>query len=107
MAMYRKKPVVIEAWSASFLIKAVDEDYWHNVPKSVVDAYDKGGWVFCDDCIYIPTLEGSMKADYTDMVIRGIQGEFYPCKLDIFEATYEPVIEPQNASEKDLNGDVA
>jgi len=39
----------------------------------------------------IPTLEGDMRADLGDWIIRGVQGEFYPCKPDIFEATYERV----------------
>lgn len=43
--------------------------------------------------ILIPTLEGVMEASPGDWIIRGVQGEFYPCKPDIFEATYEPVEE--------------
>lgn len=39
----------------------------------------------------IPTLEGDMRADIGDWIIRGVQGEFYPCKPDIFAATYEAV----------------
>ena len=39
--------------------------------------------------VYIPTLEGTMTADIGDYIIKGIKGEFYPCKPDIFEATYE------------------
>ncbi|PRB69504.1 hypothetical protein [Arthrobacter sp. MYb213] len=41
----------------------------------------------------IHTLEGTMKAEVGDWIIRGVQGEFYPCKPDIFEATYEAVSE--------------
>ena len=40
--------------------------------------------------IYITTLEGVMRADNGDWIIRGVKGELYPCKPDIFEATYEP-----------------
>lgn len=40
--------------------------------------------------IEIETLEGTMRADYLDWIIKGVKGEFYPCKPDIFEATYEP-----------------
>jgi hypothetical protein len=40
--------------------------------------------------IYLDTLEGTMRADVGDWVIKGVKGEFYPCKPDIFEATYEP-----------------
>lgn len=41
--------------------------------------------------IYVPTLEGNLFADPDDMIIRGVKGEFYPCKPDIFAQTYEPV----------------
>ena len=41
--------------------------------------------------ISIPTLEGTMIASPGDYIIRGVQGEFYPCRADIFEQTYEPV----------------
>lgn len=44
-----------------------------------------------DNGVRITTLEGVMQADYDDYVIRGVQGEFYPCKPDIFRETYEEV----------------
>ena len=49
-----------------------------------------------DECtnLRIKTLEGTMRVDLGDWIIRGIAGEFYPCKPDIFAATYEPVEEP-------------
>lgn len=90
MAQFRKKPVVIEAWPARMLIQLAGED-WYGLPPSVRDAYDEGGWVFASDHIVIPTLEGNHRADLGDMVLRGVKGEFYPCKSDIFAATYEPV----------------
>lgn len=43
--------------------------------------------------LYIDTLEGKMKADVGDYIITGIQGEQYPCKPDIFEKTYELIVE--------------
>lgn len=43
--------------------------------------------------IYIPTLEGEMRADPGDWIIQGVKGEFYPCKPDIFEETYDEVID--------------
>jgi hypothetical protein len=61
MSKYRKKPVVIEARG----------------PISEEE--------------YIETLEGTMHAAVGDYIITGVQGEVYPCKPDIFEATYEPV----------------
>jgi hypothetical protein len=89
MTAFRKKPVVIEAWLASDLIRAA-ESCWADLPRSVARAYEGGGWLFCPDCLYIHTLEGSMRAERSDMVIRGVAGEFYPCRADIFAATYEP-----------------
>lgn len=44
-----------------------------------------------NDGLVIHTLEGDMLADYGDWIIKGVKGEFYPCKPDIFEATYEKV----------------
>lgn len=99
MTQYRKKPVVIEAWPVRALNHAAAHK-WKALPDSVRDAYEQGGWVFgafkdndstSGRGIYIPTLEGSLWAAPDDMVIRGVNGEFYPCKPDIFAATYEPV----------------
>lgn len=81
---YRKKPVVIEAIRYTVESCSAVHDFLgienHNP--------DAGG---CDQGIYIKTLEGYMRADVGDWIIRGVQGEFYPCKPDIFDATYEAV----------------
>ena len=76
---FRKKPVVIEAWHRSF----------GDIPDWVRQAVTRGlaeGWDFWD----IGTLEGPLRAEPTDWLIQGVQGEVYPCRADIFEATYEP-----------------
>lgn len=91
MSLYRKKPVVIEA--RQFV----------GTPPDATNASELIDWMLTgemtarfhvtedDDCfIVIDTLEGTMRADRGDFIIRGVQGEFYPCKPDIFEATYEP-----------------
>ena len=84
---YRKKPVVIEAMQYNAL----------NSRNSVMQWIDaNGGKCFLvksinDNSIYIETLEGTMRADLNDYVIKGVNGEFYPCKPDIFEKTYEKV----------------
>lgn len=52
---------------------------------------DLGSYPAEPECIRIDTLEGTMRATAGDYVIRGVKGEFYPCKPDIFEATYELV----------------
>ena len=88
---YRKKPVVIDAWLASEITFAASKN-WNLglMPEVIKDAYTKGGWVFLTNGeIHIPTLEGTMIASPEDMILRGVSGEFYPCKPDIFEKTYE------------------
>ncbi len=81
MSTYRKKPVVIEA------IQWTGEDR-----QAVKDFVPEAGFGFVGDELTITTLEGQMHASPGDWIIRGVKGEFYPCKPDIFEATYEPVI---------------
>lgn len=81
---YRKKPVVIEAvqWNgrnASDILFFAGFD-----KKNIGDLYDGMP-------IVIHTLEGDMTANIGDYIIKGVNGEFYPCKPDIFEKTYEKV----------------
>lgn len=83
-ARYRKKPVEIEAHQVrgtanGELVRQIAQ-WCGGTP----------GGTFDDPHILIPTLEGTMRAKAGDYVIRGVQGEFYPCKPDIFEATYDP-----------------
>ena len=89
MTQYRKKQVVINAWPAKEISFFAVND-WSKMPMEINDVYEKGGWVFLTNGeINIPTLEGTMKANKDDMIIQGVNGEFYPCKQDIFEKTYE------------------
>lgn len=84
---FRKKPVVIEAIQyhphgncaevAAFMGQPYDADVCE-------EGEPEESWL-------IPTLEGVMEAAPGDWIIRGVQGEFYPCKPDIFTATYEEV----------------
>lgn len=87
---YKKKPIVIEA------IQFKRDD-----PESLIEIQDFMGG---DELrvsyekpdhpvIKIETLEGVMEASVGDFIIRGVKGEYYPCKPDIFEQTYEPVTE--------------
>lgn len=87
MARYRKKPVVIEAVQFNPLAEEQDEMLRH------LEGCE--GWQMQGKDILIPTLEGNHLAKPGDYVIRGVQGEYYPCKPSIFEETYEPV-EPAN-----------
>lgn len=77
--MYRKKPVVIEAMQ-----------YTRNGLKAERVAKWCGGKQ-TDDGIIIHTAEGDMLGNYGDWIIKGVNGEFYPCKPAIFAITYEPV----------------
>jgi hypothetical protein len=78
MAKFRKKPVEIEAvqFDGNF-----DE----------VERFVGGDAEFREGNLVIATLEGAMTASPMDWIIKGVQGEFYPCKPDIFDQTYEEV----------------
>lgn len=91
---YRKKPVVIEAFQYDGDLKGADGKYY--VPDWAVKAFE-GGTLYYDSTnqppteLKIKTLEGDMTASVGDYIIRGVNGELYPCKPDIFEKTYEAV----------------
>jgi hypothetical protein len=90
---YRKKPVVIEAIAVRDLLAAsrgaaVDLPSWAMVADGLMGTPQI---VAMTDHVIIATLEGFMRGDLDDIIIRGIKGELYPCKPDIFAATYEPV----------------
>ena len=88
MGKYRKKPVVIEAVQykgqsitiLDFCTEAECASLMFRPAEYVVDRK-----------VIIATLEGNMEASYGDWIIRGVNGELYPCKPDIFAKTYEPV----------------
>lgn len=105
MPKFRKRPVVIEAVQLRW-------DNWGEICSFVrvgrlADGQPEGGYVHADGTVrqgpdltlpgggrlslLIPTLEGVMQATEGDWIIRGVKGEMYPCKPEIFEATYEPV----------------
>lgn len=90
---FRKKPVVIDAWN-------YEGDYvfdtWKDLPDWIREAYEKGILIPIGgkEGITIKTLEGDHRADIGDWVIKGVKGELYPCKPDIFKQTYE--IEPKS-----------
>lgn len=79
MNKYVKKPVVIEAIQVSNAFPNFEE----------IEEFVGGDLEFRNGEIIIATLEGAMTASPGDYIIKGIKGEFYPCKPDIFELTYE------------------
>lgn len=90
MARYRKKPVEVEAVQVCELI-AVAQARWKELPEWFREAYEAGGIVIGADSISIGTLKGTMEVRRDDWIIRGVRGELYPCKPEIFAATYEAV----------------
>ena len=93
MAQYRKKPVIIEAIQYNNLNreeieKFVGKKLHQELETETAYLAGKGSPKFS---LIIETLEGNHKAMPNDYIIKGIKGEFYPCKPDIFEATYEKV----------------
>jgi hypothetical protein len=94
MGIYRKKPVEIEArqydGTAGTATPIID---WAMAAGVTINYHCVNG----DACranehsLLIATLEGTMSAQPGDWIIKGVQGEFYPCKPDIFDATYEAV----------------
>ena len=88
MAQYRKKPVVIEAVQYDGNFRCLDIFSLREVSHFIV-SHDSNNKQY----IKIPTLEGEMTASIGDYIIRGVQGEYYPCKPDIFEKTYELITE--------------
>lgn len=99
---FRKKPVVIEAFRWTGGPDQTEDPVW------MIDALKRGeatrgsGDLAAGDarfirdtegrvyCIAIETLEGTVRAQVGDYIIKGVKGEIYPCKPDIFEATYDP-----------------
>ena len=84
---YRKKPVVIEAVQFFNDGESYEILHWINIGQ-VKNGGELASWK--NGVLIIPTLEGDHTANSGDWIIKGVQGEFYPCKPDIFEATYEP-----------------
>lgn len=89
MPKFRKKPVVIEAVQLRW-------DTWnemcdHAGVGELVHGKPEGSQDGEKIALNIPTPEGVMHANENDWIIKGVKGEIYPCKPDIFEATYEPL----------------
>lgn len=91
MAKYRKLPVVIEAITFDELVKYGIEN-GGNIDNGLPCSFEYEGWPITneDENTYlIPTLEGLMFFTSEDMLITGVNGEIYPCKIDVFRKTYE------------------
>ena len=86
MPKFRKKPVEIEAFQLPQLDEQASEElieFLQASERDIESDYDGG--------VLVHTSEGVMQGDPGDWIIKGVKGEYYPCKPDIFEATYEAV----------------
>lgn len=91
---YRKKPVVIDAiqWTGNNLREIIDFSGLHeSATKWTWKQYEH---IVKKEGLKIFTMEGPLMASAGDWIIKGIKGEFYPCKPDIFASTYEPATPP-------------
>lgn len=88
MPKFRKKPVIIDAVQYDGNFRCLDVFALSEVKNFIIGTDETG-----NPCLKIPTLEGVMIASKGDYIIRGVKGEYYPCKPDIFEATYEKIEE--------------
>ncbi|HLJ38626.1 MAG TPA: hypothetical protein VKT54_09495 [Steroidobacteraceae bacterium] len=92
MSRWRKKQVVIDAWQfmpagrREEVPPWIDPQWFHQdlSPDADRTVEDRG-----TAYMLIPTPGGALRADLTDWIIRGVKGEVYPCKADVFEASYE------------------
>lgn len=93
---FRKKPITIDAVRVNAVLLNAASN-WDAMPFWLRQAYDGKnesgvrGITFEHDCVSITTLEGTMIASRGDWIVRGVVGEIYPCRSDIFDATYERV----------------
>lgn len=91
MPKFRKKPVIIEAvnWTGNNLREIITFTGLH--PSAAKWTWEEFEQVVQKDGLKIFTLEGPLMATVGDWIIKGVHGEFYPCKDEIFKLTYEPI----------------
>ena len=99
MGTYRKKPVEIEAFQMTKKRRLDNSEWPAWLHQSWQKGVDEPGSLFCsadgclagDECtpLFIQTLEGTHKVAWNDWIIKGVAGELYPCKPEIFKRTYD------------------
>ena len=91
----RKKPVTIECVKLEnehqSIVDAVEFVFSIGMETNIIGTYATIADVQRNSGFHIPTLEGHMKASFGDYIIKGVNGQFYPCKPDIFAKTYDIV----------------
>lgn len=90
---YRKKPVIIQAIQLKKNDESIKDclEFLGSTYKKDLDINDELESIYMGNGININTLEGVHHASFGDYIIKGVKGEFYPCKPDIFKNTYEAV----------------
>lgn len=99
---YRKKPVIIEAvqFNKEMLNNMFNQEQW------LVDSYEIDVlYITGNNELWVKTLEGDHHVSEGDYIIKGVKGEIYPCKPDIFVMTYEPAFEPSQGCSSDFEND--
>lgn len=103
MPKYRKKPIVVEAFRYDGDLMDINGNYY--IPDWAIEAFEKDV-LFYDEHndypfeLFIKTLEGNHHVSVGDYIIKGVKGELYPCKSDIFEQSYEEIDNVEAQEEK-------
>ena len=90
---WRARPVVVEALRVSEAIRAVSKD-WRSLPSWLSEAYARHRLSFGTEAIF---LNGKTIAGHNDWIVVGVEGEIFPVRASVFEASYEPVEESAHA----------
>lgn len=85
-----KRPLTIRAERVSTILHRAARD-WSRLPLWVREAYERGDILFADAEVHVHTTEGDMVGGRSDWLVRGVKGELYPCKNDVFVASYDYV----------------
>ena len=93
---YRKKPVVVEAFQVTMIREPTKDS--PDIPEWLSEALAKkwteqGAVYWLGGNLFVQALGGTVEVSLYDWIVQGVEGELYPCKPDIFEATYEPAEE--------------
>lgn len=91
--VFRKKPIEIQAVQVCEIIMKYDTDRHMELPDWIRFAVARQNVTLGKDYAVVTTLEGQMVGNFSDWIIRGVQGELYPCQWEIFDMTYEEVTE--------------
>lgn len=87
---FRKRPLEVEAARVDHLVLDARHN-WAHLPQWIRDAYERADIIFLNDRINVRTSEGVMEAPAEWWIVQGVKGELYPCRPDVFAASFDPV----------------